>query len=538
VSFLTPNDLYRLGNAWEVYFRVIQFLGVYAFIYQFTKIPAKSILIALPVIFSYWIQYEKDFNAWAHLVTVAYLFYIIAFIYKIQEQFQEYGTFRHKYYLYLLVLAMTISHPEFAILILIGLIGSGIIASNNFKNLIIGDRKAYFHIIVLIVLIALVHPYIFSWLIRMFNQSPGMTGGIETMTRGFYYIFSADNHRYKIINELVNDPIQILIRPEVWSDMITSLFGFSPLAYLGSIGSMLVLIFAIVISFINRSLENIKNNQFRLLSYCLRYKSLILGALIFIIAILVSYYLKTANDKQNINNIASIFCAITLIAFFFLSLNQRNFKKFKFIIFLFLYLTIIFIIFVSIHSYGGAYRMIGLWGSLGTLLFAIVLWTSDKEYTKPFAIFTVLFYMSMGLSVFIYQNKGGFETYPKFYPNSTGFRHFEIDTVRDKWDYDYRFLIPDLLLCKSVYVNLPSAEEFKTRAPRFFQANIMLFLDNNNVNYYLANSYLNSGILGDPMYLGYRNSRNLDCELSQEKINGVIKYKLVKHHSDNFRGEK
>lgn len=541
VNFLTPNDLYRLTNAWEVYFRVMQFFGAYALIYLVTRAPIKSLCIALPIIFSYWLQYQKDFNAWAHLVTVAYLFYIIAFIYQIEAQFDKFGTNKNKYFLYFLILAMVISHPEFAILLLLGLMGSAVVASKNLRVLFIGSRRAYLQILSLMGLILLAHPYIISWLIRMFKQSPGMTGGISDMARGFYYIFSTNIDRYSLVENLVGNPIEILLRPEVWSGIVVSLTGFSPIAFLGSVGSILLFSVIIGVTFIAASEKNLDNKNLKILNFYYRNKSLILGFVILSAAVLIAwysnYYTSEIESKKNINNIASIFCGSALIYFFIISINRVNFEKFKFIFIFFAYLTLVFAVFTAIHSYGGAYRMIGIWGSLSTLLFTVVLWTSLRKYTKPFAIFSMSFYMAMGISVFFYQNHGGFEKYPSFYPNSTGFRHFEISSVRDKWDYDYRELIPELLLCKSVYINLPTAKEFMTRAPRFFQANIMLFLENNGVPYYLSNPILNSGILGDPMYMGYKSSQNIVCELGQEEVNGIIKYRLSKSQADNFRGE-
>lgn len=527
VNFLDTKNLYKLANAWEVYFRVLEFFGAYAFLYSVTRNIKRSLLVAVPVIFSYWIQYEKDFNAWAHLLTVAFIYYFMAYIYNIANS-EKFMSIKHKYLFYLLTIAMVINHPEFSVLLLAGIVPCAIISSDNFRKLFFSNKFYLLEIVVITATIFLIHPYIYSWLIRQFALSPAMVGGIETITKGFYYIFTETDHRNILINEINSHPIQILIRPEIWSDMLIGLFGFSPLAYVGSIGTLFFLAIAFGVLLFNRYLLNPNNRR-----------SLLIGILLFtiivVIAVITNNYFDINRITQSWNNLTSVLGALCLSYMLICCITKDDMKRYAFSLLFFMYFLVAFAVFIIIKSPGGAYRLIGIWGSFSTLLFATLICTSGNKLFKPIAIFILIFYMFMGISVFIYQNNKGYEYFPKFYPSATGFRHFEVETVRDKWNYDYRNLESELKLCKSVYVNLPSAEEFEQRAPRFFMVNIMLFLENNNISYFLSNKYLNVTLLGEALYNGYPLSRYQDCELSQEIIDGRYTYKLNKHHADNDR---
>jgi len=142
-----------------------------------------------------------------------------------------------------------------------------------------------------------------------------------------------------------------------------------------------------------------------------------------------------------------------------------------------------------------------------------------------FSVFNLIF----GVSIFWVANYGGMETYPKYYPNSTGVRHFEKETVRDKYDFDYLSLVEPLSTCNLVFLDFKEVES--RGIGRFHAANLMMFLDNNRIRYRLGFPYLNGyNLLGGIYYPGFKKEElGVDCTVDQELRNGRVSYRLTKN---------
>jgi hypothetical protein len=123
-----------------------------------------------------------------------------------------------------------------------------------------------------------------------------------------------------------------------------------------------------------------------------------------------------------------------------------------------------------------------------------------------------------------------------FDPNKDGFRHIGIEKARSKYDFDYRELIPKLANCKSVYLNLWNEETQALRHPRFFETNLLIYLENQRIPTYRAQPSRNAGLLGDPFFSGYKlDSVNPDCVVTQEIKNERISYKFIQAQAVNRR---
>jgi len=153
-------------------------------------------------------------------------------------------------------------------------------------------------------------------------------------------------------------------------------------------------------------------------------------------------------------------------------------------------------------------------------------------------------HLIFGASIFYITNKGGMETYPIFYPNATGGRHlyaqsfnilpgqkhFELPTIRDKYDFDYIDMIPQLKLCHAVFLDLSkNAPNDYFAAPRFYAVSLMMFLENNDIRYSLAMPYKTASPLwGDVFHPGFKKEEvKADCIVEEEMRNGRISYKFI-----------
>jgi hypothetical protein len=189
-----------------------------------------------------------------------------------------------------------------------------------------------------------------------------------------------------------------------------------------------------------------------------------------------------------------------------------------------------FAIFLLTGKVGGAYRALPYWGTFGSICLLALLSSSESKLLRGVAIAAACVHLMFGASIFIVTNKRGMETYPEFYSHATGVRHHELATIRDKYDFDYLSLIPDLRLCQSVFLDLPQHVSRDNRAARFFVINIALFMENNNITHYLAIPYRNaSPLIGDAFHPGFSKAEvKADCTVEEETRDGRITYKLVR----------
>ena len=167
-------------------------------------------------------------------------------------------------------------------------------------------------------------------------------------------------------------------------------------------------------------------------------------------------------------------------------------------------------------------------GVFASLSLLIVLAGSESKILRGLAVMFGCAHLIFGASIFYVTNKGGMETYPKWYPNGTGVRHFEALSIRDKYDFDYTDLVPHLRLCHTVFIDLPKNVSKEARAPRFYAVSLMLFLENNGIRHYLSMPYRNASLLGEIFHPGFSRAEvNPDCVVEEEIRNGRISYKFV-----------
>lgn len=544
-AWATPTDLYRLANAWEVFFRVIQFTGIFILFWKVLKKEYLALFLSLAVIFGYWVQFQQDYNAWPHLMTMSMMFAISVQLLTIisSRSFSNWN----RYYLYLLSVAMIVSHPEFGLVLALGFVIA--MLTNDFLRSHILQRKKiiFFEFLGLTGLIFLIHPHIASWVQRMFLQSPIMTGGTESIARGIYRIFGSIGERQLFVDQITASPFNLLLDPFALLDMAIGLFGFSYLSYIGSLLTLFVvggiLIFLVAQKYISHAYSRFSNN-----SAFLQRNEFIARSfayvLLFSILLLLSHHfgylrfyefspfhfssLDMTIDRVTVDRLASlIFGLFVLFSLLFSTQKNKN-SIMNFSLFFIGYLALIFAYFIGTQSVGGAYRLLGIWGGFATTILLIYLANSGQKSLKTLAIIFASAHLLFGASIFYVTNNGGMETYPKFYPNATGVRHLEIESSRSVYDFDYNEIIPELKRCHAVFLDFPSKDVIDERAPRFFVVNLMIFLQNNGIPMYGSMPYRNSVLLSDAYFSGFeRDEVNADCVVEEEIRNGRMSYKFV-----------
>ena len=65
-NFNAVNNLYELGNSYETFFRIMQFLSFYYFCSQFIRNRKLAAIISGSIALGFWGQFIKDFNAWGY----------------------------------------------------------------------------------------------------------------------------------------------------------------------------------------------------------------------------------------------------------------------------------------------------------------------------------------------------------------------------------------------------------------------------------------------------------------------------------------
>jgi hypothetical protein len=206
-------------------------------------------------------------------------------------------------------------------------------------------------------------------------------------------------------------------------------------------------------------------------------------------------------------------------------LDNRS-KNIRLLAISFLFYSAFFFGCILFNLIGGVYRTLPYWGMFGSIAFISALWTSNQKILKSLSVIFLTFHLIFGLSIFYTSNKKGMENYADWYSNSAALRHTEIPTVKDKYDYNYLPLVDKLRQCKVVLINMPSED---TRASRFHEVNLLLFLENNNIPTYINMPYRNATpLLGDPFFPGFKpEDLYADCEVGEEIKDGKLSYKLI-----------
>jgi len=531
LAWMTPHDLHRLGNAWEVFLRAVQFASIFALFFKGLKSKFWAGFLSIGTIFGYWFQYMKDYNSWPHMVTLALVIALVALMVSILGKGEV--SYKERLLVYLISLAMIINHAEFGIVLCLGLgivIGLTPVLRKGFlyRRVFIAESFGF------IGLVLLAHPYIISWTTRMFIQSPGMVGGESAQARGIYSLFGSDNELYQFVSKIGESPIYLISDPVALSDMLIGSTGFAFVTYIGSsltiIGTLVIILCIGVAGVFKQAKESGNSYQ-----WSDRPAILSFAACVGLVLMAVLTFCPNSVDPHSINIGASLLLGSLLFALIIYGTISSKTPGLRILLILSCFHLTFFIVclfakhFFGVLGAGAAYRSLGYWGAFASMALTLQLASTEQGIFRAIAGCFSVFNLIFGLSIFWVANYGGMETYPKFYPNSTGVRHFEKETVRDKYDFDYLSLVESLSTCNLVFLDFKEVEP--RGIGRFHAANLMMFLDNNRIRYRLGFPYLNGyNLLGGSYYPGFKKEElGVDCTVDQELRNGRISYRLTKN---------
>ncbi len=519
-SWATPRDLYQLANAWEVFFRVLQFSGVFALFWKGLGSRFLSGFLALATIFGYWFQYAKDFNAWSSSACLTLAIATIALVIltlnngKVER--------RNRYFAYLLIIASIISYPELGIPFSLGVLVL-ICANVILRKGILLRKWIYLELTGLVVAIFAVHPHILAQIKRQSEYAPSMTGGEELMARGIYRLLASPEQRASFVAEIIANPIKLLIDPIALSDMVTGSMGLPYISYLQSLTTLFIALVAtgfLIWSWLEKA------NPYLIAKPYFKIWSSVLGLAFYII---IFFVIRKHVVNFEFGNPISLILGVLILSLIIISAINTSKPNLRILLVLITFYAAFFLLLLFLNFAGGSYRSIPFWGVFGSISILILFAASEIKFLHTLAIFIACAHLIFGVSIFYVTNDKGMETYPSFYPNATAPRHFQTATMRDKYNFDYTGIIPKLKLCHSVYLDLPKNISKELRWPRFYAVNLMMFLENNNIRYYLAMPYRTaSPLAGDELHPGFtREQVNADCVVEEELENGRINYKFV-----------
>lgn len=544
-SWPFPMELHRLGNDWQIFARILQFISIVAILFNLTKEKFSSCLISLVITLGFWAQYTKDFNAWSSAFTLAIT--ISAVAYLISLSIDKSTSLKSRFVIYFLILAGIINYPELGIPSAICIIFLSI-TNKELRAILFKSKFVYLEFLCLIGSIFLIHPYIFAFIKRQFILSPFMIGGEEHQGRNIFRLFSLIPERREFIQFITKSPFKIFTDPAAIPDMITGIFGFPYVSYIGA-PIVLLLTALTILVFGCASLKKVwlLSTYNILLKYYWVTIALVVLILIPIIAfpfypelrysnstsysdlILNSYIYKSYNlylPTLRLNFFTSFLLGYFLFFIFTLGVLDNRSKSIQLLASALFFYSAFFFSCILFNLIGGVYRTLPYWGMFGSIAFISALWTSNQKILKSFSVIFLAFHLIFGLSIFYTSNKMGMENYADWYSNSTALRHTEIPTVKDKYNYNYLPLVDKLRHCKVVLINMPSED---TRASRFHEVNLLLFLENNNIPTYINMPYRNATpLLGDPIFPGFKpEDLYADCEVGEEIKDGKLSYKLI-----------
>jgi len=544
-SWPFPMELHRLGNDWQIFARILQFISIVAVLFNLTKEKFSSCLIALLITLGFWAQYTKDFNGWSSAFTLAIT--ISAVAYLISLSIENTIPLKSRLVIYFLILSGIINYPELGIPSAICIIFLSI-ANKGLRILFFKSKFVYLEFMCLIGINFIIHPYIIAFIKRQFMLSPFMIGGEEHQGRNIFRLFSLIPERREFIQFITKSPFKIFTDPAAAPDMIIGIFGFPYVSY---IGAPIVLLFTIlaILAIGYASLK--KDYLLSIYNIFMKYHWVTIALLMLILIpiitfpfypelrypnstsysnlILNSYIYNFYNiylSTLRINFLTSFLLGYLLLIIFTLGVLDNRLKNIQTLALSFLFYAAFFFGCILFNLIGGVYRTLPYWGMFGSIAFISALWTSNHKILKSLSVIFLTFHLIFGLSIFYTSNKMGMENYADWYSNSTALRHTEIPTVKDKYNYNYLPLVDKLRQCKVVLINMPSED---TRASRFHEVNLLLFLENNNIPTYINMPYRNaSPLLGDAFFPGFKpEDLYADCEVGEEIKDGKLSYNLI-----------
>lgn len=521
-SWATPRELYRLANAWEVFLRVLQFSGVLALFWKGLGPRFLSGFLALAAVFGYWFQYTKDFNAWGSSTCLALAISLVALVILMLDNGKVDS--RNRYFAYLLALAAVISYPEFGPPVCIGLLVM-ICANKILRTGILIGKRIWLEFAGFSAAVFAVHPFIIAFMKRQFGLAPSMVGGEEAMSRGIYRLFATLGERREFAHQIAAHPLRLITDPVAFSDMTIGTFLFPYVSYWGGPATLVVALL-IVGLLIWSVITRIKPDLLA------RPQRKVVAALVMITVYAPLFVILRKSHLENrlgLAQPASLVLGALVVGLVVWSAIKTTRPNLRILLVLVAFYVAFFVGLLLWGKVGGSYRSFPFWGGFASIAFLILLAASESKILHVLAVMVACTHLIFGASIFYVTNKKGLETYPAFYPNATGVRHFEIPTIRDKYDFDYTSIIPQLKLCSSVFLNLPQNVSKELFAPRYHAVNLMFFLENNDIRYYLSMPYRNaSPLIAGEFHPGFSKEEvKADCTVEEEVRNGRISYKFV-----------
>jgi hypothetical protein len=520
-NWATPRDLFRLGNAWEVFFRTLQFWGLFGIFWKVLGPKFISGFLATTLIFGYWLQYAKDYNGWGSSACLAVIISAVSYLIFILDKNKIER--RNCFYIVFLCIASVIIYPELGIPCVIGLFLI-ILGNKLLRKELILSKSVLGYFIVFITGIFSFHPHIIEFIKRQAGLAPFMVGGEEFSARGIFRLLGSTRDRQTFVGNLSTDPVNFIFEPRTIADMLTGSVGLPYITYIQSALTLIILILIIEILFLDRIIRRYPN-----LFNTLKDK-LLLGVSLLVLnvplIVLIIHKVPRYNLAIPISIALGFLVLSVMIAGYFSSQNS----KIKLLLALVAYYQLFFISMLIFKIVGGAYRVFPFWGVFASLTFLIILASFKNKIFTIFAYLIAISNLVFGFSIFYVTNTVGLEKFDSFYSLRTPVRHFEIENVRDRYNFDYTALIPDLKLCQSVFIAMPQNVDKEQRAPRFQAVSLALFLENNRIQHYLSMPYRNSSpLIGGEFHPGFKREEvNADCVVEDELKDGKIGYKLIR----------
>lgn len=392
-NFNTVNNLYRLGNSFETFLRIMQFLSFYYFCSQFIKNKKIAAIIAGSIALGFWGQFIKDFNAWGYQFATIMVITSIGII--VENLKKRNLNLFNNFCLGLLTLATCIAYPEegfvssLCLTISLGLV---YVFFKDKRDYAFDDAKI---IVIAVLLSFIIHPYNLYYLKLMLSRiGDADYYSCERYVRGLLnpYTWNIEERVNFIQNGVYENSIDLLSLP---FSIIFGIIGFYYINILGNIP--LAIIFTVILYLL------FKNNDIKI-SFKKPYISFTIF-LIFVWISLIIFYLLVGKTYPGLRSIPYIgpIVALTFICAIFSTKNKI--------------LTGIGWIFISMNI------------AFGIIVFGYQI--KDKYHN--------------------FDNSGYGHTSDSIRLGDT----FNYEgKIRDYYDLDFSSIIKDLETCKSVHIDL------------------------------------------------------------------------------------
>jgi len=520
-NWATPKDLYRLGNAWEVFFRTLQFCGLLAIFCRVLGPKFISGFLAVSLVFGYWFQYTKDYNAWSSSACLAVTLSAIAYLMLIVEKNKIEKADR--FYIIFITVAAVVIYPELGIPFCFIFL-MVILSNKKLRNEILLTKHTPACLTIFICAVFTTHPHIIDFIKRQSGLAPFMVGGEEFSARGIFRLLASIDDRHIFLKSLSTEPWKFISEPLTLADMITGSIGLPYITYIQSAITLITLILIIEYFIFDQIVKKMPDP----------FNSLKRKYLIFTICLAVNIpvivlILKKVNGYNFATPISLLlgFLILTILVAGCISIKN---SKIRILLVLVASYQLFFIVMLIFKIVGGAYRVFPFWGAFSSAMFLIILASLKNKFFIKIAYLLAFTNIVFGGAIFYVTNTVGLEKFNSFYSPRNPVRHFEIENVRDKYDFDYTNLISDLKLCQSVYIAMPQNVDKEERAPRFQAVSLALFLENNGITHYLSMPYRNgSPLIGGEFHPGFnRQEVSADCTVEDDPKNGKIGYRLIR----------